>query len=170
MKEKGFTLLELMIALAILAIGMLGTLGLLITAMHKNRYAYDYQLATQLLQKEAERIRSLNYENLPKVCNQPGCSGKPENNGGGDGSGEKWYQVGGIEEWKHCFYYDKKGEMEGRDCQNQPNSYYFSLISHISKDNYVPDLLKDVRLEISWKKKGNPHTLRLEFVVGKGTE
>jgi len=56
--NKGFTLLEVMIALVIFSIGLLGLAGMQTISMENNRVAYKRTVATQLAYDMADRIRN----------------------------------------------------------------------------------------------------------------
>ena len=54
--KKGFTLIEVMVATAVFAIGMIGILKLLHTAVVANRYAKDLSAANAILQEQLEMV------------------------------------------------------------------------------------------------------------------
>jgi len=56
--NKGFTLLEVMIALVIFSIGLLGLAGMQTISLENNRVAYKRTIATQLVNDMADRIRN----------------------------------------------------------------------------------------------------------------
>lgn len=58
-KQKGFTLLELLIAMMLLAIGLLATASMQGTAIHANSLSNRLSVATTLAQQVAEEITSL---------------------------------------------------------------------------------------------------------------
>ncbi|GAB4256790.1 MAG: type IV pilus modification protein PilV [Methylomicrobium sp.] len=57
-RESGFTLLEVLISMIILAIGLLGMAGLQATALRNNKSAYYRTQATQLAYDIADRMRA----------------------------------------------------------------------------------------------------------------
>jgi type IV pilus assembly protein PilV len=57
-KHSGFTLIEVLIAMIILAVGLLGLAGLQATSLRNNQSAYNRSQATQLAYDIADRIRS----------------------------------------------------------------------------------------------------------------
>ncbi|WAC06331.1 MAG: prepilin-type N-terminal cleavage/methylation domain-containing protein [Thermodesulfobacteriota bacterium] len=59
LKEKGFTLVELMIAVVVLAIGILGLIGLQVAAMNGNLSANKMTTAMTLAQDEIEQLKRL---------------------------------------------------------------------------------------------------------------
>jgi len=57
-KNTGFTLIEVLIAMLVLAFGLLGLAGLQATSLKNNQSAYNRSQATQLAYDMADRIRS----------------------------------------------------------------------------------------------------------------
>ena len=57
-KQHGFTLLEVMVALVIFSIGLIGLAGLQGLSMQNNQIAYSRTIATQLVYDMADRIRN----------------------------------------------------------------------------------------------------------------
>ncbi len=57
--QRGFTLLELMIALVILAIGLLGLAGLHVSAMHGNVSGFKISTASAVAQQRIEELKAL---------------------------------------------------------------------------------------------------------------
>lgn len=57
-KNAGFTLIEVLIAMLILAVGLLGLAGLQATSLRNNQGAYNRSQATQLAYDMADRIRA----------------------------------------------------------------------------------------------------------------
>ena len=57
-KNTGFTLIEVLIAMLVLAVGLLGLAGLQATSLKNNQSAYNRSQATQLAYDIADRMRS----------------------------------------------------------------------------------------------------------------
>ncbi|WP_243217631.1 type IV pilus modification protein PilV [Methylobacter sp. S3L5C] len=57
-KSAGFTLIEVLIAMVVLAVGLLGLAGLQATSLRNNQSAYTRSQATQLSYDLAERMRA----------------------------------------------------------------------------------------------------------------
>ena len=57
-KNAGFTLIEVLIAMVVLAIGLLGLAGLQVTSLKNNQSAYNLSQATQLAYDLADRMRA----------------------------------------------------------------------------------------------------------------
>ena len=64
MNEKGFSLIEVMIAMAILSIGLLGLAGLQGTAINGNYHGNTITQATVLAQYTIEQIRNTDYDSI----------------------------------------------------------------------------------------------------------
>ncbi len=57
-KNAGFTLIEVLIAMVVLAVGLLGLAGLQATSLRNNQSAYNRSQATQLSYDLADRMRA----------------------------------------------------------------------------------------------------------------
>ena len=57
-KNAGFTLIEILIAVVVLAVGLLGLAGLQATSLRNNQSAYNRSQATQLAYDLADRMRA----------------------------------------------------------------------------------------------------------------
>lgn len=62
--EKGFSLLELLVAMTILAVGLLGVAGLQATAINGNLHGNTISQATVLAQDVIERIHATDYDDV----------------------------------------------------------------------------------------------------------
>ena len=70
-RQSGFTLLEVMVAIVILTIGLLGTAGLTTGVIKGNRYSKNVTSATAVAQTRLEEIKSGGYANAT-TTNFPG--------------------------------------------------------------------------------------------------
>ena len=61
--NKGFTLIEVVIAMAVIAIGMFSIMGLIITATKGNSHSEKVTTATTLAQDKMEQIKGLGFNN-----------------------------------------------------------------------------------------------------------
>ena len=61
-RTEGFTLLEVMIALVILSVGLLGLAALQLVAVKSNSFSSEMTYATMLAQQHAEILKSLDYD------------------------------------------------------------------------------------------------------------
>jgi len=56
--SKGFTLIEVLVAMVLLAVGLLGLAGLQVTSLSNNQSAYNRSQATELAYDLADRMRA----------------------------------------------------------------------------------------------------------------
>jgi type IV pilus assembly protein PilV len=61
---EGFTLLEVMITVVIVAIGLLGLAGLQIAAIKGNSFGQQMSVASTLAQNQLEQLRQISYDSL----------------------------------------------------------------------------------------------------------
>lgn len=81
LKQRGFTLLEVLIALVILSVGLLGVAGLQASALRSNHSAYLKSQATTMVMDMADRIRAnprgagqyAGYDSTSTKPVDPGC-------------------------------------------------------------------------------------------------
>jgi type IV pilus assembly protein PilV len=88
-RENGFSLVEVLVALAILAVGLLALALLQVTAIKGNAVASKWTIATEQAQDRLERFRHVSWDNIassnsngfdtgtmvPRYANLPGASG-----------------------------------------------------------------------------------------------
>jgi len=66
-RQSGFTLIEVMIALVILAAGLLALATMQIVSIRSNAFSSEMTYATMLAQTRLEQIRNMNYDNVNAV-------------------------------------------------------------------------------------------------------
>jgi type IV pilus modification protein PilV len=71
MREKGFTLIEVMIALVILLVGMLGVMGMQYYAITGNTSSRELRIATSLSQDLIEQLRTTPYSIMNSSADMP---------------------------------------------------------------------------------------------------
>ncbi|MBI3772294.1 MAG: type IV pilus modification protein PilV [Gammaproteobacteria bacterium] len=84
LKQRGLTILEILIALVILAVGLLGVAGLQASALRNNHSAYLKSQATTMVMDMADRIRAnprgatlyAGYDSANAKPEDPGCLNK----------------------------------------------------------------------------------------------
>jgi type IV pilus modification protein PilV len=89
-RQEGFSLIEVLVALAILAVGLLGLALFQTTAIRGNAIASKWTVATELAQDRLERFRHVGWDNIvssnaggfttgppaqPVYANLPGAAG-----------------------------------------------------------------------------------------------
>ncbi|MFQ5780144.1 MAG: prepilin-type N-terminal cleavage/methylation domain-containing protein [Nitrospiria bacterium] len=70
--KKGFTLLEVLIALVILSIGLLGVLGMIASSVRGNTFSQQVSIATNLAQDRIEEMKNVPFDALfkPSLADQ----------------------------------------------------------------------------------------------------
>ncbi len=63
-RNSGFTLIEIMIAIAIIAIGIFGVMSLIITVMKGNTLSERVTTATTIAQDKMEYFKMIDYDNV----------------------------------------------------------------------------------------------------------
>ncbi|MEW5734151.1 MAG: prepilin-type N-terminal cleavage/methylation domain-containing protein [Thermodesulfobacteriota bacterium] len=64
-QDNGFTLIEVLLAMTILTVGLLGMMALTVSIMQQNGYSKAVTTATTLAQDALERAVFTGYDNLP---------------------------------------------------------------------------------------------------------
>jgi type IV pilus assembly protein PilV len=70
-KSKGFTLIEVMIAVVILAAGILALATMQIVSIRSNAFSTEMTYATMLAQSRFEQIRNTPYDSIPPTSGTP---------------------------------------------------------------------------------------------------
>lgn len=70
-EESGFTILEVLIATVILAIGLLGIAALQMTAISGNAFGYKLNEATERIETKIEQYRNMPFEDIASENNLP---------------------------------------------------------------------------------------------------
>lgn len=80
--QRGFTMIEVLIAILVLSIGLLGLAGLQATGLRNNHQAYQRSIATQQVYDMADRMRANPagvaagaYDAINGIPANPGCTG-----------------------------------------------------------------------------------------------
>ncbi|MGH8004062.1 MAG: type IV pilus modification PilV family protein [Limisphaerales bacterium] len=74
--DKGFTLIEVMISMVILAIGILGLAPLMVLSIYSNTYSQDLTRATSVAQDRIEQLKNAgNFAVMPYTETDPDIDG-----------------------------------------------------------------------------------------------
>ncbi|MGE4518437.1 MAG: prepilin-type N-terminal cleavage/methylation domain-containing protein [Desulfobacteraceae bacterium] len=77
-KEKGFTLIEVMMALIVFSIGTAAVITLQISAVNSNFNSYRLQVANNALNNRIERLLSMDYEEVDSQAEEQPDLSNPE--------------------------------------------------------------------------------------------
>ena len=130
--EKGFSLIEILIAIAVFAIGILAVGKMQITAIKGNYFANDITKATTLAQDRMERLISLSYaDSLNDDADGDGTAGLDDTNATAD-------------------HNDPNNPIDGR----------YNISWNIDSDYYINNT-KTIRVIVKWTDKGVPRSMSL---------
>lgn len=104
----GFTLLEVMIAMVIFSIGLLGLAGLQGAGLRNNQTSFSRTIATQLAYDMADRIRN------NRNANYATASGTATNCMGGANCGQSQIANFDVYEWRAALTDKRNGLLNGR--------------------------------------------------------
>ena len=166
---KGFTLLELMIALVILAIGLMGVSGMILTSVRGNAFGSRMMQATALAQDKIEEMQNSRYKSLYADCRMAGfpitCPNPPgtmplDADGlvqvSANDSGANGDEISGDGVW--TYQYDNATGPE-------PLPAGMTLIWGV-KRNYPQPRLVWIMAAAQWKEKLKTHEVRVESIIG----
>jgi type IV pilus assembly protein PilV len=148
-KEAGFSLLEVLVGVSILAVGLLAVAQMQITAIQGIDKSDEGSVALNLAQREMERIIDMDYSDAI-------LSDTPGNNG-------DLYSTANTD-YQDCVDSTGTTVVPGGNCLDDPALY--NLIYNI-KNNATgapPTPYKEVVLIVQWKRKGKTYTRTLTFV------
>jgi type IV pilus modification protein PilV len=147
--ESGFTLLEVLVGITILAVGMLAVAQMQITSIEGIDKSDESAIALNLAQREMERIIDMDYSDAS-------LADTPSNNG-------DLYSTANTD-YQDCVDYEGSSVMPGGECLDELNAY--NLIYNIKNNTTgaVPTPYKEVVLIVQWKRKGKTFTRTFTFV------
>jgi type IV pilus assembly protein PilV len=148
-KEAGYTLIEVLVGVSILAVGLLAVARMQITAIQGIDKSDEASIALNLAQREMERIIDMDYSDS-RLNDTPGNNGD-------------LYSTASTD-YQDCV--DSYGDtvVPGGNCLDELNAY--NLIYNI-KNNATgapPTPYKEVVLIVQWQRKGKTYTRTLTFV------
>jgi type IV pilus assembly protein PilV len=148
-KESGFTLLEVLVGISILAIGMLAVAQMQITAIEGIDKSDESAIALNLAQREMERIINMDYFDAT-------LTDSPGNNG-------DLYSTANTD-FQDCVDSTGTTGAPAGECLDDPALY--NLIYNIKNNTtgVPPTPYKEVVLIVQWKRKGKTYTRTLTFV------
>jgi type IV pilus assembly protein PilV len=148
-KESGFTLLEVLVAISILAVGMLAVAQMQVTAIQGIDKSDEGAIALNLAQREMERIINMDYTDSR-------LSDTPANNG-------DLYSTASTD-YQDCVDSTGTTVVPGGNCLD--DSALYNLIYNLKNNatGVPPTPYKEVVLIVQWKRKGTTYTRTLTFV------
>ena len=143
--EQGFTLIEILIAITVFAIGILAVGKMQITAIQGNSRANQLTEAVTLAQSKIEELISLNY-NDPLLADGDldGTNQDSSNDDGIDDSGNDF----GLNDDNNTI-----GNADGTDQYQIPGNLQYNIFWNIAPDEPTTDT-KIIRVIVTWRSHG----------------
>lgn len=160
--SSGLTLLELLIAMVVLAFGLMGVSGMIMTSVRGNTYGARMTQVTTLAQDKIEEMRNVPYDNLYSGCNIVGfpvvCPNVPQPMENAvaqpNDSGLAGDEAAGDGLW--TFQYNDPAK---------PLPAGMTLIWGV-KRNYPQPRLVWLMAKATWTERGKAHTIVVDSVRG----
>lgn len=149
--NKGFTLIETMVALLVLMIGMLGLFAFQITAVKANKISNMFFMAEDSLHKEIEFLRNMRYVGLTQanLAALVDDGGKTYGNYAALGAAYKHASINQACSAPFSYCYFKGMDMNRGVGANNINYPY--TIKIMVNDQFLSPYLKKARLIIYWE-------------------
>ncbi len=133
--QRGMTLLEVLVALLVLSIGLMGLAGLQGTSLHMNNSAYQRSQATALAYDIADRVRAnVDAGNAYHLLGNGAGTDNTDTCEGEAGCPPAQMAANDIYRWKEAIAEEFKGESDGLICLDSTPD---SLACDGSGDTYV---------------------------------
>ena len=145
--EAGFTLLEVLVGLTILAVGMLAVAQMQMIAIKGIDQSDNGTIALNLAQRELERIVNMDYGDLRLNDN-------PANNGDLTSTASTDYQ--------DCVDSTGSTVVPVGNCLDDP--LFYNLIYNVANNTTGSTQYKQVVLMVQWQRKGTTRTRSITFV------
>jgi type IV pilus assembly protein PilV len=139
--EQGFTLIEILIAITVFAIGILAVGKMQIAAIQGNSRANHLTEAVTLAQSKMEELISLNYNDpLLDDDDGDGTDQDPDDDGIDDSDNDD-------------FGLNDIGNADGTDQYQTPGNLQYNIFWNIAPDEPTTDT-KIVRVIVTWRSRG----------------
>ena len=145
LKEEGFTLIEILIAITVLAFGLMAVASMQVTAIRTNSIASGMSQGLTLVQAKTEELMNLSYTHADL------------SDADGDGT-NKDADDDGVDDDGNNFGLDDTTGADG----SQENGRY-TLYWNVAVDEPVTDS-KTIRIIVTWKERGKDKRIALDFI------
>ena len=143
LKQEGFTLIEILIAIAILAFGLLAVATMQVRAIKTNAIASGISQGLTLGQAKVEELMNLSYSDLSDTDF--------------DGTGQD-LDDDGVDDDDDNFGLDDTAGADGSEAKGRYTIYW-----NIAVDEPVISS-KTIRVIVTWTEKGRNKNIKLDFV------
>ena len=148
LKEEGFTLVEILIAIAILAFGLLAVATMQVRAIKTNAIASGISQGLTLGQAQVEELMNLGYSN-PALSETDG-----------DGTGQDIDEDGFDDDGDNFGLNHTAGEADKTTPETNDG---YTIQWNVAVDEPVASS-KTIRVIVTWKEKGRNKSIKLDFV------
>ena len=145
--EKGFTLIEVLIAITVFAIGLLAVAAMQISSVKGNSSALDLTEAVNVAQDRLEDLLARNYVDDP-VLDDPDL-----NDDDGDGTGQDANNDNIDDDGGDFGLDDTAGTADGTDQYRGPTNVTYNIFWNIAVDEPVNES-KRIRVIVQWQEGG----------------
>ena len=154
--EQGFTLIEILIAITVFAIGILAVGKMQITAIQGNSRANCLTTAATIAQSKIEELISLNY-NDPLLAD-----------GDGDGTNKDGIGINddGIDDSGNDFGLNDTGNADGSEQYQAVGNLQYNIFWNIAPDEPTTDT-KIVRVIVTWSHGGLTRNVSFDAVKAR---
>ena len=148
LKEDGYTLVEVLIAITVLAFGLMAVATMQVTAIKTNAIASGMSQGLTLAQAKVEELMNLPYSALDDT--DLDGTGEDANDDGVDDDGENF----GLDD-----------TVEGDDSDKDPLETHgrYTIYWNVAVNEPVTDS-KTIRVIVTWTEKGRNKSIKLDFV------
>ena len=153
--QNGFTLIEIMIAITVLAIGILAIAKMQLAAVKGNSYASGLTEASTLAQDKMEELMSLAYNDSDLDDDDSDGTNKDNDNDGFDDDTN--------DDTGNNFGLDDTGNPDGTEQYIGQTSIQYAINWNIALDEPVTDS-KRIRVHVLWRQNGVNKRLTLNAV------
>ncbi|MFN3479295.1 MAG: prepilin-type N-terminal cleavage/methylation domain-containing protein [Thermodesulfovibrionales bacterium] len=159
--KEGFTLIEVMVAIVILLVGLLGLMNLQITAIQVNEANKRLIIAKEVATGEIERVKLIGYTGLRTNTLLTTAMGYKASLGGLDSK----YQISGIDTscgspFTYCVY---KGVTVTKNINGRSVDYDHTLKLSVIANYLSYPVLERCEMNINWISGGKLKTLTFVF-------
>ncbi len=149
--ESGFTLIEILIAIAILAFGLLAVATMQVTGIRTNASANSMSQGLTLAQDKVEELMSLPYDHLDMLDSDGDGTNQDTDNDGTDDDGGNF----GLDDTE-----DGGGNIiaDYSDVNGRYTTYWNVVINEPATNSKI------VRVIVTWTEKGRNKRIALDFI------
>lgn len=155
----GFTLIEVVVALAILTIGILSVNAMQTMAVRGNMAASSITRASTWASDEVERIFNMPYDDLVDTNGNGSRANQDQNNNGIDDDDE-----GVARDGVANFGLDDLAAFDA-SAANDPDGYY-TIVWSVSENLPLPNI-KTVYVHVTWQERGDAKSVTIRHTKAK---